>query len=173
MLTYDRPLLLNDFLHTYLQNDEVKAAWKRLCQRKYHVHCCIVNDTDKEINYTNEKYFNSGSLFIAPDGPIPPKSKVTFGVGGGSYSGDALRSIAMGAVSGGMKFSIDGGPTFSVGFTDPIIGSRKAGVSMGGSPTDGYNAASDKGNSGSKDGFTVVATVDSDKRLAKYVVKRG
>ncbi|KIJ31090.1 hypothetical protein M422DRAFT_47754 [Sphaerobolus stellatus SS14] len=152
------------------ENDEVKAAWKRLCKRNYHLHCTIQNNTDQRI-YFDSDYFNSGSMFIPPPDEIGPRSNVTFGVGGGSYSGDALRSAMMGAVSGGAKFHI-GGCNFAVGFTDPIIGSRKAGVAVASNAKAGYDAVSSSGNTVTSDGYRIVASIDSDGRKATYRVEK-
>jgi len=153
------------------ETDETKAAWKRLCKRNYHLHCTIQNDTDVSITF-HDTYFNSGDMFIAPPDSIAPHSSATFGVGGGSYSGDALRSALMGGVSGGARFCL-GDFDFAVGFTDPVIGSMKAGVVMDGSAEAGYDAADSDGNTAYKDGYRITATINSDSRKAVYRVERG
>ncbi|KAL7792021.1 hypothetical protein V8C37DRAFT_381366 [Trichoderma ceciliae] len=115
-----------------------------LHSKDHWMHCTIRNETQFEVIY-NSVYFDSGTYYEAPPRRIAKFSAGTFSV---------CNKWGLAGVSGGNSWSLilddDTVFNFSLGFTDPVLGSRKSAAveSSDADPEDGYNEAAERGATG-------------------------
>ncbi|OTB03219.1 hypothetical protein M426DRAFT_322010 [Hypoxylon sp. CI-4A] len=132
-------------------------------QSKDHwMHCTVRNETQFDIVY-NREYWDSGTYYQGPPQKITKFSAGTFSV---------CKKTGFAGVSGGnsWKIILDDKTVFhfSLGYTDPVVGSRKsAAVDSDGNPKTGYEAAAERGCSGRS---PIYEGKDEDGELTYFII---
>lgn len=114
-----------------------------LKSKDHWMYCTIRNETQFEILY-NQPYWSSGTYYDTPPQRIPKFSAGVFSV---------CNKTGFAGVSGGnsWKLMLDDNTIFhfSLGYTDPVWGSRTtAAIESDGNPQKGYDAATERGCNG-------------------------
>ncbi|KAH7165817.1 hypothetical protein EDB81DRAFT_917934 [Dactylonectria macrodidyma] len=104
--------------------------------------CTIINATQFRL-LPEENYFNSGSYWVAPGAAVPLDQM--------KFSGCNKDHPLFTGVSGGLSYKVylddEHSFHFAIGLTSPVAGGYKAGVVESSVAKDGYEAATDTGNS--------------------------
>ncbi|EDR00324.1 uncharacterized protein LACBIDRAFT_314489 [Laccaria bicolor S238N-H82] len=110
-----------------------------LKRKRHWMQCSVKNETQYELVLA-DSYFDSGEYYDAPHATIPKFSVASFSV---------CNRTGLAGVSGGnlwtMELDNKTELKFSLGYTDPVVGSRKSGAIVGHKAKDGYEGATQYG----------------------------